>query len=716
MNIKLKLFLFSILISVSSLSFAIDNGTWTYDINSDGTSITLTGCSGSCPKDLTIPAIIDGYSTTIIGTYAFVDLQLTSVSIPDSVTIIDEKAFWNNELSKVIIPESVISIGASAFSDNALTLVRFKGDRPTLSRSTSFSGNPNLSKINFCSLNNGWVGDAISNGTDAILPEHNRLACPLNPNLNIDINCDNQYDALTDGLIIMRHIAGITGQALVSNTSAGYCSDRGNNTTQDLENYLSQIAPYFDIDLNGDENGNDPMDAFVIMRYLFGLRGDQLVNLGLRGPITDAEEIEEYISTELMPILAGDITTPSNLAEQTVTGTLSQRKIYSGASTELTVRHSADEDAQLAGLGLRLHFNSSQVDVGIAENLLPYVYPFQILNDSNNFDGDPNTDKYLLTSWAKEYGQGWLYDQFNIADLYKVNITAKNSFQGTTLKFTSSSTTFGYGLTGNPIYIGLSPDGDEDGVDDVSDNCPAISNPDQIDTDGDDIGNLCDTDDDNDTVLDGDDAFPLDATETVDTDSDGTGNNADTDDDGDGVADTQDAFPLDSTETIDTDSDGTGNNADTDDDGDGVADGSDAFPLDSTETTDTDSDGTGNNADTDDDGDGVADSSDAFPLDPTESIDTDLDGIGNNADNDDDGDGVLDSVDLYPLDASKTNEQLLDIDGNGKVDALTDGLVILRYVFGLRGDVLIGGVVASDATRTSAEEIEAYLATLMPSL
>ena len=32
-------------------------------------------------------------------------------------------------------------------------------------------------------------------------------------------------------------------------------------------------------------------------------------------------------------------------------------------------------------------------------------------------------------------------------------------------------------------------------------------------------------------VLDGDDAFPLDATESVDTDSDGTGNNADTDDD-----------------------------------------------------------------------------------------------------------------------------------------------------------------------------------------
>lgn len=57
-----------------------------------------------------------------------------------------------------------------------------------------------------------------------------------------------------------------------------------------------------------------------------------------------------------------------------------------------------------------------------------------------------------------------------------------------------------------------------------------------------------------------------------------------------------------------------------------------------------------------------------------------------------------------------------DIDGNGTQDALTDGLLILRYSFGLTGDSLISGVVAEDATRTTAEEIEAYLATLMPTL
>ena len=59
---------------------------------------------------------------------------------------------------------------------------------------------------------------------------------------------------------------------------------------------------------------------------------------------------------------------------------------------------------------------------------------------------------------------------------------------------------------------------------------------------------------------------------------------------------------------------------------------------------------------------------------------------------------------------------LADIDGNGEIDALTDGLLILRYLFGLEGDTLINGVVASDATRTSAADIEAHLETLMPAL
>jgi hypothetical protein len=57
---------------------------------------------------------------------------------------------------------------------------------------------------------------------------------------------------------------------------------------------------------------------------------------------------------------------------------------------------------------------------------------------------------------------------------------------------------------------------------------------------------------------------------------------------------------------------------------------------------------------------------------------------------------------------------LLDVDGNGVTDALTDGLLIIRYLFGLRGDALIHGAVGLDATRTLAGDIEAYIRSLGP--
>jgi len=57
---------------------------------------------------------------------------------------------------------------------------------------------------------------------------------------------------------------------------------------------------------------------------------------------------------------------------------------------------------------------------------------------------------------------------------------------------------------------------------------------------------------------------------------------------------------------------------------------------------------------------------------------------------------------------------LLDIDQNGSFDALTDGLILLRYAFGLRGDSLINSVVDTNGNRTTAAEIEAHIQSLIP--
>jgi plastocyanin len=51
----------------------------------------------------------------------------------------------------------------------------------------------------------------------------------------------------------------------------------------------------------------------------------------------------------------------------------------------------------------------------------------------------------------------------------------------------------------------------------------------------------------------------------------------------------------------------------------------------------------------------------------------------------------------------------LDIDGDGSVDALTDGLLVLRYLLGFRNDALVAGAVSTCASRNTAA-IQAYLA------
>jgi len=139
-----------------------------------------------------------------------------------------------------------------------------------------------------------------------------------------------------------------------------------------------------------------------------------------------------------------------------------------------------------------------------------------------------------------------------------------------------------------------------------------------------------------------------------------------------------------------------------DSDNDGVGDNSDAFPLDATETLDRD-------------GDGIGDNADGFPLDASESVDTDGDGIGNNADLDDDNDGFTDEEELAdgtnPLSrfSCRSGCFSFDIDENREAKALTDGLLVIRHLFGFTGDALATGAIAGDAQRAIAGDISSLL-------
>ena len=78
----------------------------------------------------------------------------------------------------------------------------------------------------------------------------------------------------------------------------------------------------------------------------------------------------------------------------------------------------------------------------------------------------------------------------------------------------------------------------------------------------------------------------------------------------------------------------------------------------------------------------------------------------------------------HPLSADEVNENIkrklyegyLDVDNDKRTSALTDGLQILRYLFGFKGDSLTFGVVPPSAERTDAAEIEEYLDSIIQDL
>lgn len=98
-------------------------------------------------------------------------------------------------------------------------------------------------------------------------------------------------------------------------------------------------------------------------------------------------------------------------------------------------------------------------------------------------------------------------------------------------------------------------------------------------------------------------AIVLDMYADVDTDGDNVPNRVDLDDDNDGVLDTKDQFPLDVTRSKDTDGDGIDDKVDNDIDNDGLTNAEEARLGTDPARRDTD-------------GDGVGDKEDVYPLDP----------------------------------------------------------------------------------------------------
>ncbi len=79
-------------------------------------------------------------------------------------------------------------------------------------------------------------------------------------------------------------------------------------------------------------------------------------------------------------------------------------------------------------------------------------------------------------------------------------------------------------------------------------------------------------------------------------------------------------------------------------------------------------------------------------------------------------DGLANTDQLVTLHVTEVNEGSLDVDGNGAADALTDGILILRYLFDPLGAWNYSDALGSGAARTTRTAIRAYLNQYNPAL
>jgi hypothetical protein len=113
---------------------------------------------------------------------------------------------------------------------------------------------------------------------------------------NIDADEELEADALTDGLLVIRHLFGFSGDALIANATSNVATRQD---AAEITIYLNDAESELDID--GDGEARALTDGLLLIRYLFGFSGNSLISgaVSETAARTSAEQIETYISARI---------------------------------------------------------------------------------------------------------------------------------------------------------------------------------------------------------------------------------------------------------------------------------------------------------------------------------------------------------------------------------------------------------------------------------
>ncbi len=164
----------------------------------------------------------------------------------------------------------------------------------SISRTTGedrFLGVINLDGISAISISmpgkNNWEVDHLQYG---IAPG----PIPAVEECTLDADGNESVDALTDGLLFIRHMFGIRGVSLVEDAIASNCSFC---VAAEIEPILDQCAATGTSDIDGNGNVDALTDGLLIIRFIFGIRGGALISDSVGDGCSRCTvfEIEDYI-------------------------------------------------------------------------------------------------------------------------------------------------------------------------------------------------------------------------------------------------------------------------------------------------------------------------------------------------------------------------------------------------------------------------------------
>ena len=181
------------------------------------------------------------------------------------------------------VPAGIACPGTCSFQFNDVT-------------SVSLSGTP----ANGSSVFVGWLGPCTGSGNCVLASAGTKnVTATFAPNdayaFRLDVDKNNAYDALTDGLLILRYLFGNTGNGLILGVVGPGAAI---TTSAPMLTRLTDLRPVIDVD--GDGQADKFTDGILIVRYLFGMRGSALVANAVSPNATrSAAQIEAYIASLL---------------------------------------------------------------------------------------------------------------------------------------------------------------------------------------------------------------------------------------------------------------------------------------------------------------------------------------------------------------------------------------------------------------------------------